>query len=119
MKTKNKIRYFLQSLVKSVLGQGKECPSCGYAGTDLIDKKYVVTRLLRCQKCKLMFRAPTTSDDQFEKFYQTTYKEGFTTELPSQEELERLTSSKFKNTDKDYMKYINVLDALGCDRSDQ
>ena len=116
---KHKIRYFLQSLVKSVLRQREECPSCGHVRADQVDKKYGVTRLLRCQKCKLMFRAPTTSDEQFKRYYQSAYKEGFTTELPSPEELESLTSSKFENTDKNYMKYIKVLDALGCEHGDR
>lgn len=94
------------------------CPSCGHAFADVIDRKYIVTHLQRCHGCKLLFRTPTTSDAQLRKYYQAGYREGFTTELPTVEELAELKSKNFSNTEKDYSKYISVLDALGCKPGD-
>jgi len=69
--------------------------------------------LMRCNSCKLLFRVPTTSPAENEKFYQRTYQQGFTTEMPSLNELSKLKNEKFKNSEKNYMPYINVLNALG------
>lgn len=79
----------------------------------VVDRKWIVTSLRRCSSCGLLFRTPTTSAEESARFYQAEYQEGFTTHLPSEDELTRLLSGGFKNTEKDYRAYIDVLVALG------
>jgi hypothetical protein len=56
--------------------------------------------LMRCNSCKLLFRVPTTSPTENEKFYQRTYQQGFATERPSLAELSRLKNDNFQNSEK-------------------
>ncbi len=107
-------RYLRSSLAKAVRGGGRACPSCGSGVSIVVDRKYLITTLRRCGSCSLMFRAPTTTAEEFAVFYQDDYSEGFTTDLPSQADLDLLKQGHFKDSGKDYGKYIGVLQALGC-----
>jgi 2-polyprenyl-3-methyl-5-hydroxy-6-metoxy-1,4-benzoquinol methylase len=51
-------------------------------------------------------------------FLQKEYIQGFTTDMPSPEELKRLKETGFKGTEKDYSEYITILSALGCKPGD-
>jgi len=53
-----------------------------------------------------------------EKFYQHEYNSGFTTELPSKEELEKMKASEFENTPKDFSDRLDILHTLGVSRGD-
>ncbi len=117
--TKQKLKYFLDSFIKTVKFQGLTCPSCGHHGSDTVDRKYGVTRLLRCDNCKLLYRVPTTSDEEYSHYYQEDYSEGFTTDLPSVNKLKEMKDINFVGTEKDYSKYIDVLRALGCGDGDK
>lgn len=79
----------------------------------------IVTFLRRCAECGLMFRAPTTNKDETTRFYQDEYDQGFTTDMPPQDELQRLMNNSFRNSEKDYTTYISVLNALGCKPHDR
>ena len=107
-----KVRYFLDSALKIVSRKGLDCPSCGYRQSTLVKRKFLVTSLRRCTSCRLLFRSPTSSESENKKFYQRKYQQGFTTEMPASQELRKLKSSMFKNTEKDYSCYIGVLKAL-------
>jgi len=74
----------------------------------------LVTALRRCHNCALQFRTPTTSEKESYSFYQAEYAQGFTTEMPSAEELEMLKQKQFKGTDRDYSRALRILSALGC-----
>jgi 2-polyprenyl-3-methyl-5-hydroxy-6-metoxy-1,4-benzoquinol methylase len=63
--------------------------------------------------CKLLYRAPTTDAEENDTLYQSSYKEGFTTALPSDQELAVLKASQFADHEKNYKGYIAVLHALG------
>lgn len=91
----------------------RKCPSCGHPESERISLKYLVTSLRRCKRCDLQFRTPTTTSDENETFYQSEYKQGFTTDMPSFENLRLMLGKKFKNTEQDYSRYIEVLSALG------
>lgn len=65
-----------------------------------------------------MFRVPTTSREENERFYQSEYSQGFTTSLPAVDELERLKQSLFRGSEKDYSDYLRVLAALGSKPGD-
>ncbi|NPV77895.1 MAG: methyltransferase domain-containing protein [Anaerolineae bacterium] len=118
IKLHKKAKYLLEVLPKFFIGQGRTCPSCGCTSSTLVQRKYWVTALRRCSRCKLMFRVPTTSREENERFYQREYSQGFTTSLPSAEELERLKRSHFRGNEKDYSKYLRVLTALGSKPGD-
>lgn len=113
-----KLAYLMTASKKFVVGDGRECPSCGASQSMLIDKKYMVTALRRCKSCSLLFRTPTTTPAENASFYQSNYTEGFTTEMPSADKLKHLLDSKFKNEEKDYTRYINLLEALGAKKGD-
>ncbi|MHB8837661.1 MAG: class I SAM-dependent methyltransferase [Gemmatimonadaceae bacterium] len=74
----------------------------------------MVTTLRRCAECRLLFRAPTTTVVENRHLYQRKYKEGFTTDCPSDEVLAELVRSNFQNHRKSYAGYIALLDALGA-----
>jgi 2-polyprenyl-3-methyl-5-hydroxy-6-metoxy-1,4-benzoquinol methylase len=110
---KNKSRFFLSSLAKTLTGRHNNCPSCGGSPAETLDHKAFVTAFRRCSQCKLLYRTPTSNDQENEAFYQEDYTEGFTTDLPSPSELKKLLESKFADSEKDYTHYLAVLSALG------
>ena len=119
MLTRNqKITYLSSSLSKLFRGKWYICPSCGSSNSEIVDRKYVVTTLRRCEGCSLLYRAPTTTMAEFDKFYQQEYSEGFTTALPLDEELAQLKSNNFYNSGKDYSLYVEILNSLGCNSGD-
>lgn len=108
----------LKYLFTSIKLQGDKdrflCPSCGCDCESKVEaRKYLVTSLRRCNNCKLLFRAPTTTAEENASFYQEAYSQGFTTDVPSDIELKKLISTKFAGSEKDYSGYIAVLKALG------
>jgi 2-polyprenyl-3-methyl-5-hydroxy-6-metoxy-1,4-benzoquinol methylase len=110
----NKLQYFLDALKKNILNNENHCPSCGCKEYAVADRKYLVTSLRRCAQCRLLYRCPLTSTSENEKFYQQEYSQGFTTDIPTDEVLNKFLECNFKNTEKDYSDYINVLKALAC-----
>jgi 2-polyprenyl-3-methyl-5-hydroxy-6-metoxy-1,4-benzoquinol methylase len=113
------VPYLLYSLKKYLLRQGLACPSCGMKGGSLVDRKYIVTSLCRCKNCNLLYRMPTTSEEENERIYQRVYKEGFTTTMPSDDVLKALLASHFRGGEKDYSRYVEVLRSLGLKSGDR
>jgi 2-polyprenyl-3-methyl-5-hydroxy-6-metoxy-1,4-benzoquinol methylase len=90
------------------------CPSCGSLGATVVDRKWLVTTLRRCQGCRLLFRAPTTTAEENAQFYQSDYAQGFTTDMPSEADLAALLATGFAGHEKNYQGLIAVLQALGA-----
>jgi SAM-dependent methyltransferase len=88
------------------------CPACGREPKSTVKRKYAVTKLVECE-CGLRYRLPKMSADQSNHFYQSDYSQGFTTDCPSHDELERLKANRFADTEKDYSSYIEVLQYVG------
>lgn len=109
-----KIKYLASSLRKRVLSQNNHCPSCGYSTATVIERKYLVTDLRRCTGCALLFRTPTTSHQENQYFYQKDYAQGFTTEVPNDDQLNDYLSAGFANSEKDFTSYLKILEALGA-----
>ena len=107
-----KLQYFFNSFLKLCTRSGLSCPSCGSRRSILVNRKYVVTSLRRCMTCRLLFRIPTSNESENKAFYQWNYQQGFTTEMPTLQELRQLKNTKFRGTEKDYKDYINVLKYL-------
>lgn len=113
LRNRQKLKYFTTCLKKQLLGQGFKCPSCGSSKSKEVSRKFVVTTLRRCEDCQLLFRAPTTSEQEMKDFYQEDYTEGFTTDCPDDASLDQLLKSGFKNHEKDYRTFIRIVEAAG------
>jgi 2-polyprenyl-3-methyl-5-hydroxy-6-metoxy-1,4-benzoquinol methylase len=75
----------------------------------VVDTKVLVTQLRECQNCGLLYRIPTDTESQSNKFYQDKYSEGSTTDCPGEEELEQLKTGNFSATSNSYARYLSVL----------
>src|SRR6266404_3437832 len=111
----SKMRYFLSSAAQRASSFAFRCTNCGSDEYMTADNKYLVTALRRCKNCQLMYRVPPDSDHENFDFYQKAYRQGFTTEVPSEEILEQLIATKFAGTQKCYRAYISVLRQLGLE----
>jgi cyclopropane fatty-acyl-phospholipid synthase-like methyltransferase len=90
------------------------CPSCQSVGKKLpIKRKYAVTVLLECPDCGLRYRFPKMSEQESNRFYQADYAQGFTTDMPSADELWRLKETRFAGTEKDYSAYLGLMNEAG------
>ncbi len=98
---KQKLDYLLRSLRN--FKQPRKCPNCGSQSNSIIDQKYFVTKLLKCDACKLSFRFPTDTETFLNNFYQSEYKANYSeetrliTDLPSDKELELLMKANFSS----------------------
>lgn len=113
-----KLTYLWDSACKLTRRQGMLCPSCGAKAGKIVDSKFIVTALRRCDACGLLYRTPTTSVAENSEFYQAKYSQGLTTNLPSEAELALLLENRFRG-ENDYRGYIDVLDAIGCRKGDR
>jgi len=108
----NKLRYLIWAGTH-FMGADTACPACNEAQTLLLKRKYGVTALYRCPSCEVMFRVPKPSVEAEARFYQKDYNQGFTTDCPDTDELEKLKHDCFSGTERDYSAYIAVLRAAG------
>jgi hypothetical protein len=90
----SKIRYLLSSTARRAISFTFRCTNCGSENCTTVDSKYFVTALRRCEDCQLMYGAPPDSGRKNFEFYQKAYRQGFTTESPSEEILQRLIAMK-------------------------
>lgn len=114
-----RVSYLSTSFWKRLIRCGLTCPNCGSDAYVVEDTKYLVTELRRCERCRLMYRAPTDSDVENRRFYQAAYQEGVVTRLPAAEQLERLLAEQFKGGPYDYSYPIRILQALGLGSGDR
>ena len=106
-----KFNYFIDSLIR--YNSNSSCPYCGSIKNKIVDRKYLVTRLFECSSCQLMFRHPKDKLDFNKKFYQDDYAEfGMTTNIPSDIEIQKLLSSNFDSSEKDFSENIKILKIL-------
>ena len=115
---KQKIMFFLDSFSK-IRNQDFSCPSCLSLATRRIHQKMIVVSLYECMECGLRFRVPKDRIEDTIRFYQSDYDAGFTTDLPADDELERLLLADFKVGEKDFSEYIRVLDAAGVQKGEK
>ncbi len=106
-----KFKYLLWSLSRIAVADTR-CPGCPGQHAQLVKRKYT-TALYVCPECKLMFRVPKDDPNTTGSFYESEYEQGFTTDCPLTEELEKLKSTRFAGTEKDYAVYISFLQAAG------
>ena len=108
-----KLTYLQRSLRAQLTLARFACPSCQAARSHVVERKFLVTQLRRCENCKLLFRAPTDDPGVNADYYERKYTEGFTTNTPSDAALAEMKRTNFAGTEKDYSYYIGVLTQLG------
>jgi len=108
-----KLQYFLRSAVAHLDPDRFACPNCGEKGARVVDRKALVTALVRCGRCRLLYRTPVDKTGHNREFYQSKYSCGYTTDCPDAATLARLMSSDFNGSERDYGPRIEVLRALG------
>lgn len=108
-----RLRYLKRCLVNQFNFKRFCCPNCDERNSELVDRKYVVTQLRRCRRCKLLFRTPTDDPTKNQQFSEEEYAQGFTTDMPPDPKLEVMKMGNFAHTEKDYSYYIGVLKGLG------
>jgi 2-polyprenyl-3-methyl-5-hydroxy-6-metoxy-1,4-benzoquinol methylase len=110
MPLQDKIAYWARSA--AAYRTHRACPGCGGENLQLVERKYLFTRLFLCRDCRLMFRHPTDDADASRRFYQSDYAQddGITTELPDPKQLQAMIADGFgeKNADH-YRKAIGIL----------
>ncbi len=96
-----KLHYFFRSLRNQ--GQAEICPNCGQDVYAIVDRKYLVTKLLKCLNCRLSFRYPRDTKEFLNDFYQSEYKANYSketlniTDLPADGDLIKLMETNFPN----------------------
>ncbi len=108
--------YLVWAFRKSLLGGADAiaCPACGASDAILVRRKYGVTALRQCRNCNLRYRTPKDDPRSAESFYaDEVYKQGFTTDLPSDAELQAMFANQFAGTEKNFSYRIDALLAAG------
>lgn len=113
MFSSSKVRYLLWCLAHCCVHARNTCPNCGAVDSSVVSRKHVVSALKRCRECFLLFRTPTTDSAENAQYYQSAYEQGTTTELPDDDQLQRMTASRFAGTDLDRFDSIEIIRALG------
>src|SRR5437773_11168276 len=107
----NRAAYILWAASRA-FRQNTVCPFCKNEYTYLVKRKALVTALYECPDCGLRFRTPKEDENALYRFYQAHYQQGFTTEMPSPAELQEMLRNHFLGSPKDYVEYIQMLNAL-------
>lgn len=80
----------------------------------MIDHKYFITKLFKCEVCKLNFRYPVDSKEFLNNFYQSSYQACYSnetlsiTEFPSDDLLKKLMKDNFSDK-RNHVVYIHAL----------
>jgi 2-polyprenyl-3-methyl-5-hydroxy-6-metoxy-1,4-benzoquinol methylase len=90
-------------------GSDKNCPFCQSTKTDLIARKVVILQLRRCKSCGLMFRWPKEDPGFSERFYQDSYQQVGTTDLPDPVILKTFIANNFAAAPREFADQIGVL----------
>lgn len=108
----SKLNYLLNALRKAGRAKYAVCPSCGSTDSVVVDRKLLITTLRRCGQCRLLYRVPITTSEENAILYQKAYSQGFTTEMPDKDQLEKLRTEGFKSSDKDFGAILDLMQAL-------
>jgi 2-polyprenyl-3-methyl-5-hydroxy-6-metoxy-1,4-benzoquinol methylase len=108
-----RFRYLGRCVARQINPARFQCPNCGNRRSELVARKYLVSQLRRCDRCRLLFRTPTDDPADNQRYYESEYAQGFTTDLPSDCQLHNLMATNFAGSEKDYSYYVHVLRNLG------
>jgi SAM-dependent methyltransferase len=106
------LSYLLKAIKKQPFSRYFSCQNCQSSQATLVERKYLVTALRRCSGCGLLFRTPTDLPEEAFVFYRENYQQGFTTDLPSLDLLDKYRRTNFVGTTRDYAQYIDAMARL-------
>lgn len=113
---KSKIIYALKSFLHRVDGLHDNCPSCASKSYFQINLKEFLkfpTSLRSCNDCGILYRHPTTLEDESKKFYESEYAQtGLTTDLPSAQALKSLLDKNFSGSEKDFSRWVPLINEI-------
>jgi SAM-dependent methyltransferase len=107
-------RYLFRSILNVTRPQRQRCPNCGSRNFKLLKRKYLVTALVRCMNCQILYRIPTDPPGFNEAFYEKEYTSSFTTDCPDPQTLAKFLSTGFRNSPKDFARWIELLLSVGA-----
>lgn len=115
---RTKISYLLNAVGNKITRKQSFCPYCKsrLAGCRVVDRKFLVTTLVECGSCNLLVRVPTDDVNESNKFYDGEYSQGYTTDCPSENELQRLVQGNFVGSERDYSRYLRFFEFLGISK---
>ncbi len=116
MQTSEKLSYLLWAAT-SATKDDNECPNCKSSTTEVVRRKYLFTSLRECTNCGLRYRTPTDRAVDTHHYYQEQYSFGFTTDCPQDEDLNKLLETHFRQSEKDFTQYLEVVHAAGVPAS--
>lgn len=101
---------FLINVIRDSMVYRKDriCPFCNSARTSESANKLFIVKLLRCNRCGLMFRWPKRKAGE-RAYYEYCYDEFPITRLPPKAELERLKANNFKGSTYDISNKIALI----------
>jgi Methyltransferase domain len=104
----DKIKYLLRCIAG--LFQKKYCPYCEKTELVLIERKYIVTALLKCKNCGLLHRHPKDTLKFLNQFYQSDYhvNVAMMTDLPGPQQLKVLKENNFEEL-RDHLPFVDTL----------
>ncbi|MFA7665640.1 MAG: class I SAM-dependent methyltransferase [Burkholderiaceae bacterium] len=106
-----KLSYAAGGLFKRI-GRSRMCPSCKCDDARRVDRKGFHD-LFKCSQCALQYRWPYETAQEMAHFYQRRYRQsGLTTDLPNADTLKRLMEQRFRGTEKDFSRVIDLLASL-------
>lgn len=107
-----RVAFAFGCLGKIIAQQRKSCPYCGNAHTRLLARKKVIAQLRHCPDCELMFLWPKITASASCALYQSSYREGVVSDLPSRDNLAHLISNRFHGGLLDYGGRISAVREL-------
>ena len=106
-----RLRY-LAWAVRHIPRADRQCPWCG-GDSQSVRRRALGTQLCQCCECHLRFLVPKQDIVKSQTFYNNEYRQGFTTDCPNDDALERLLQTGFAGSEKDYARYCEVMQAFG------
>ena len=110
----SKLAYLCRSFANSYRPARFRCPDCGASGGSVVDRKFLVTKLIRCPGCSPLSRRPTDPPGFADRPYRAAYRQSGVTDLPSPNELAEMLQTGFRDTPFCLESKIRVLQRLGA-----
>ena len=107
-----KLEFLARSALRWPMSTRHRCLNCGGRGP-VVARKYLVAALRRCDTCRLLYRTPTDPPEASERFYQSDYAEGATTDCPDPALLPAMQADGFSGQQNDYRRFAEWLASLG------
>jgi hypothetical protein len=103
-----RVRYLARSLRRSVIPSACLCPSCAGRRERVVDRKFWITALARCNRYRLLYRVPSDPVSYHARFSEQEYSSGMTTEMPDADELQGLCDSHFTANGEDRLEGVQA-----------